>query len=633
MKKILSLLLILALLLTALPIYNVIISAETDLEEVNVTYHLSSYNAIVNLKNNISEIKEISIENKGINNSYGLVIEGNGKYNATYLRFDENYGTQFLKSGKTYTMKLSLKADGSVSYINYGVLMNSTNFTTKVDGKNITDNWQTFTYEFTPSCTASDYWVHMYLNYNIPEGSKLYIDNIIVYESADSTKTNLFKKGDFDGPSHYEAIPSENDDTAGIYRANDISLYAPSWTNTTDGNITTSSTVEIVKDLGFNYSYTLKLGTGTYNAFMKIASENKTQNAYFKAGETYRIGFKAKKHGDVKDFCLKLKQNSAWSGYTLYSAEIGDQWKYYAFDLSFDDLGLTGAQNKNLGFGCTVGENSYLLIDDIEIYNIKDTTKTNQYTLGSFDSFETSLDYDYSPYNISIYRVTDTVDGVVQWNSWDNKSGVADSDMVKIAAGGKNGTYALKITGDGNAHEIALNMGINKLSVSTEYTINFDARITNNTNINTFKLGLMKRWSWKDVQTAISLTDTNEISTSWNNFTATATTNENYQGAYHFVHRRPEGLYAPVKEHGGGFSEGQIQRLSIARAMLSDAPVLLLDEATSALDMETEEQLIRNLMEERKNYTCIITTHRPSVLRICDRIYRVENGKIGGDEI
>ena len=103
--------------------------------------------------------------------------------------------------------------------------------------------------------------------------------------------------------------------------------------------------------------------------------------------------------------------------------------------------------------------------------------------------------------------------------------------------------------------------------------------------------------------------------------------------AYNFVHRSPLGLNRPVKEQGGGFSEGQLQRLSIARALLANAPVLLLDEATSALDMETEEQLIRNLMEARRNYTCIITTHRPSVLRICDRIYRVQNGKIGGDEV
>ena len=98
--------------------------------------------------------------------------------------------------------------------------------------------------------------------------------------------------------------------------------------------------------------------------------------------------------------------------------------------------------------------------------------------------------------------------------------------------------------------------------------------------------------------------------------------------AYHFVHRRPEGIHTPVKEHGGGFSEGQIQRLSIARAMLSDAPVLLLDEATSALDVETEQKVIENMMAAKKNRTCIVTTHRSSMIQISDRVYRIADGKI-----
>ncbi len=536
MKKLLSLILAVCLVFTALPLGYSLVSAESTLEEIVTTYHLSSYNAIVNLNSNISEIKEVSIQNKGIENSYGLVIEGNGKYTSTYLRFDENYGTKFLKSDKTYTMQLSARADGTVSYINYGARMHGNYFSTKVDGNDITGEWQTYTYEFTPTCTANDYWVHMYLNYNVAVGSTLYIDNIVVFESDDTSKTNLFIKGDFDGPSHYEGEVTESDGTSGVYTPNELSNYAPSWTNTTDGNITNSSAVEIAENIGFNYSCALKFGTGTYNAFMKFASQNISENAYFKAGETYRIGFKAKKYGTIADFCLKLKQNSAWSGYTLFSAEIDDDWKYYAFDLVFDEFGITGSQNKNLGFAATVGDHSYLLIDDIEIYNIKDTTKTNQYTLGSFDSFNSNLDYGYSPYDISIYRVTDTVDGVVQWNSWDNKSGVEDSDMVKIAAGGKDGTYALKITGDGSAHEIALNMGVNKLEVSTEYTVNFDARITNPDGINAFTVGLMKRWSWKDAQTAFSISDTNEIGTDWKTYSGKATTAENYQGAYHFVH-------------------------------------------------------------------------------------------------
>lgn len=98
--------------------------------------------------------------------------------------------------------------------------------------------------------------------------------------------------------------------------------------------------------------------------------------------------------------------------------------------------------------------------------------------------------------------------------------------------------------------------------------------------------------------------------------------------AYEFVHQISTGLHSPIYENGGGFSEGQVQRLAIARALLSDAPVLLLDEATSALDMETEQKILRNILDKSKDKTCIITTHRPSVLSMCDRIYRLSDCKM-----
>jgi len=98
--------------------------------------------------------------------------------------------------------------------------------------------------------------------------------------------------------------------------------------------------------------------------------------------------------------------------------------------------------------------------------------------------------------------------------------------------------------------------------------------------------------------------------------------------AYEFVHKIPTGLQSPIRENGGGFSEGQIQRLAIARALLSDAPVLLFDEATSALDVATERKILRNVLDRAANKTCIITTHRPSVLSMCDRIYRISDGKM-----
>lgn len=98
--------------------------------------------------------------------------------------------------------------------------------------------------------------------------------------------------------------------------------------------------------------------------------------------------------------------------------------------------------------------------------------------------------------------------------------------------------------------------------------------------------------------------------------------------AYDFVHNRSKGLESPILENGGGFSEGQIQRLAIARALLSKAPVLLLDEATSALDVRTERKILKNILHSSDNKTCIITTHRPSVLSMCDRIYRISDCKM-----
>ena len=94
--------------------------------------------------------------------------------------------------------------------------------------------------------------------------------------------------------------------------------------------------------------------------------------------------------------------------------------------------------------------------------------------------------------------------------------------------------------------------------------------------------------------------------------------------AYDFVKALPLGLDARVGESGDGLSKGQIQRICIARALLSDAPVLLLDEATSALDVKTEQALLQNVMACQKGRTCIVTTHRPSVLSICQRVYLIQ---------
>ena len=98
--------------------------------------------------------------------------------------------------------------------------------------------------------------------------------------------------------------------------------------------------------------------------------------------------------------------------------------------------------------------------------------------------------------------------------------------------------------------------------------------------------------------------------------------------AWDFVSQMPDGVNSKIGERGKGFSEGQAQRIAIARAVLRDAPILLLDEATSALDVATERQVLRNIIRQRANKTCIVTTHRPTVLNMCQRVYRVMDTKV-----
>ena len=88
--------------------------------------------------------------------------------------------------------------------------------------------------------------------------------------------------------------------------------------------------------------------------------------------------------------------------------------------------------------------------------------------------------------------------------------------------------------------------------------------------------------------------------------------------AEEFVRELDQGLETVLGERGCGLSEGQIQRIAIARALFSSRPILLLDESTSALDNGTERRLLANLraMTDR---TVLIITHRPEVLRICDK--------------
>ena len=98
--------------------------------------------------------------------------------------------------------------------------------------------------------------------------------------------------------------------------------------------------------------------------------------------------------------------------------------------------------------------------------------------------------------------------------------------------------------------------------------------------------------------------------------------------AWEFVGKLEHGMDTEVRERGTRFSEGQKQRLSIARALLADAPVMILDEATSALDVATERRVLRSIIRKEPNRTVIVAAHRPSVFSMCSRVYKVGGSRI-----
>lgn len=101
-----------------------------------------------------------------------------------------------------------------------------------------------------------------------------------------------------------------------------------------------------------------------------------------------------------------------------------------------------------------------------------------------------------------------------------------------------------------------------------------------------------------------------------------------------FVNSLPQKIDTPINEQGNNFSQGQLQRIAIARALLKDSMILLMDEATSALDAETEKKVLENIMIENPSKICIITTHRESMLKYCDRVFTVDSeGRISENSV
>ena len=95
-----------------------------------------------------------------------------------------------------------------------------------------------------------------------------------------------------------------------------------------------------------------------------------------------------------------------------------------------------------------------------------------------------------------------------------------------------------------------------------------------------------------------------------------------------FIMSLPQGYETPVGELGDTLSGGERQRLGVARAFLHNAPLMLLDEPTSNLDSLNEAVILKALREEKVERTVVLVSHRESTMRIADRVYSVEHGRV-----
>ena len=91
-----------------------------------------------------------------------------------------------------------------------------------------------------------------------------------------------------------------------------------------------------------------------------------------------------------------------------------------------------------------------------------------------------------------------------------------------------------------------------------------------------------------------------------------------------YVYDLPDGIDSEIAERGGGLSEGQAQRIAVARSILRPGSILILDEVTSALDEETEQEMLRRLTQSQIGKTLIFVTHRPAIMQYCSQVLRID---------
>tara|TARA_Y100001968_G_C19205644_1_gene642151 strand:+ start:3 stop:878 length:876 start_codon:yes stop_codon:yes gene_type:complete len=204
--------------------------------------------------------------------------------------------------------------------------------------------------------------------------------------------------------------------------------------------------------------------------------------------------------------------------------------------------------------------------------------------------------------------------------SYDNKNDVLDNINLNIESG-----EILALVGPSGSGKSTIFSLLLKFIEPKKGTINIDGNNLNQINTNTLRklIAIVPQKTFIFSGTIEEAIRFGRETTTEKIINAAKTAN-----AHDFIKQLPDGYQTFIEERGANLSGGQLQRISIARALLGDPRILLLDEATSALDAEAEESVQKGLKQAMLNRTVLVIAHRLSTVQKADKIVVIEKGKV-----
>lgn len=473
-------------------------TADTDLYYYQRS--ISEYNASWNGPSP-SQQSNVSIVKEGIGGSYAMKITSNGGIKQEIRSILAYQGNSYYKAGHTYRIGFKAKKQGDMPNFPLMIMTTAGSWPSfKIGEFELTDDWKYYgvNYTFTGLFDTTGH-KHIGTDCIIPDGAEVLIDDIEVYDITDVTKTNNYSKGSFEY-SYYKADVDNNPVPNAKYSPMNISDYRA--VNLGENEHLSQSNVSIVKNEGVRGSCALKIdsnGSQAQRLLTKLAMEG---DRYFTTGHTYRIGLKAKKVGDAAlSLPLALEATTgSWAVVKLSEFELSDEWQYYGINLTFNGNNFSEKGHKNIGFdGCSVPDGSYILVDDLEVYDISDTEKKNYYTAGSFDYSYYTEEFDNTPVEGVSYinKSLEDYNPVVNYDL-NSKNALKNNDNAAIvSSSGVKGSSALKLDGKGNNNKLKsyIQIGNGALSNNSDYDFTVKLRRDGTGKLNYFKLGFATSWT------------------------------------------------------------------------------------------------------------------------------------------